>query len=50
MNPETLANIDEEIMANPTPEGAAALLAEKQQQDQIKQFSQSFKGEAQIGA
>jgi hypothetical protein len=50
MNPETLAKIDGEIEANPTPEGAAALLAEQQQADQLNKFSQSFKGTAGIGA
>jgi len=50
MNPETLQTIDEEITTNPTPEGAAALLAETQQADQLAKFSQSFKGADQISA
>lgn len=49
-NPETLTTIDGEIQANPTPEGAAALLAEQQQAAQLDKFSASFKAASQISA
>jgi hypothetical protein len=42
-NPETLDKIDEEIEANPTPEGAAQQREEEMRAEQLQKFQQSFK-------